>query len=287
MDNTNLVYEKEELYYYTSLSTLQTILQKKTARLTDYRFLNDRQEVVFAMQQLKNCLLKNNTNEKTLEILNAVQNMENGRAQNLVFRNLDEENPIIDPIMCDVIYYVMSLSHSRDDLMMWRMYAQEGCCLKFNSQKLFEYFDSFRDNNISKGLLNIIRGNVSYGEDPNINFQVSLLSNPYFELMIYYHIMHYCLLRKNQTFSSEHEYRIAIPFTDSYLDKSCSREDIIQGTMIKPQIELKNFPIEDIIEEVIISPFIKTDTTHLGIQEMLKAHNISPDIVKKSDISIR
>lgn len=118
MDNTNTQYEKEELYYYTSLTTLQTILQKRTARLTDYRFLNDMQELFFATQQLKEYLSENNMNEITENILNAVQNVENGKMRIFVFRNHAEENPKIDPIMCDGSYYVMSLSHSRDDLMM-------------------------------------------------------------------------------------------------------------------------------------------------------------------------
>lgn len=168
-----------------------------------------------------------------------------------------------------------------------KMYAQEGCCLKFKSQKLFEYFYSFRDNHFMDGLSNIIRGNVEYGLDCETNTWINIISESDVELMLYYRIMQYCLLRKDKSFSFEHEYRIAIPFTDSYLDESCSRETIIQGTMVKPQIELKNFPIEDILEEIIISPFIKSDIAYLGVQELLKAHNISPDIVRKSNILIR
>ena len=56
--------------------------------------------------------------------------------------------------------------------------------------------------------------------------------------------------------------------------------------IIKPQIELKNFPVTDIIEEIIVSPY-NSELSVLGIQELLAKHSISKDIVKKSDITIR
>lgn len=287
MNNSDVKYEKEELYYYTSLNTLQTILQKKTARLTDYRFLNDTQELLFATKQLKDYLVENNISETTAKILNVVKNVENGKIQNFIFEGQVEENPIVFPTICDASYYVMSLSHSRDDLMMWKMYAPEGCCLKFNSKKFFEFFYSFRDNHFIKGLDNIIRGDVSYGPDYNVNEWVNIISSPDLQLMLYYQVLNYCLRRKDTPFAFEQEYRIAIPFIENYLDNSCSREFIIGNTMVKPQIELKNFPITEILEEVIISPFIKSEMTYLGIRELLKAHNISPNIVHESNILIR
>lgn len=51
---TSIKYEVEQLYHYTSLNTLHAILQNKTIRLTDYRFLNDMQELFFATEKLKN-----------------------------------------------------------------------------------------------------------------------------------------------------------------------------------------------------------------------------------------
>lgn len=104
---------------------------------------------------------------------------------------------------------------------------------------------------------------------------------------IYYNILQYCLLQKDKAFAYEQEYRIALPFESEYLDDSCSREFIISETLIKPQIEFKNFPISEILEEVIISPFVKSELTHMGVQELLKANGISPDIVLKSNILIR
>lgn len=280
-------YEDELLYYYTSLNTLQTILQKKTVRLTDYRFLNDTQELLFATGELKEYLTKNAEGEKTEKILAAVRNVENGKIQNLISTGKLGDKIILSPALLDTCYYVISLSKSRDDLTMWKMYAPEGCCLKFNSQKFFEFFDSFHLKHFKNGLLNIIRGEVSYGHDSLVPPMAQFMSKYYNGIMLYYYIMVCCLLIKDKPFEYEQEYRVAIPFTEEYLDDSCSREFIIRDTMVKPQIELKEFPVADILEEVIISPFIKSEITHLGIQELLKAHKILPDIVHKSDILIR
>ena len=107
------------------------------------------------------------------------------------------------------------------------------------------------------------------------------------KFIIYYNILQYSLLQKDKAFAYEQEYRIALPFESEYLDDSCSREFIISETLIKPQTEFKNFPISEILEEVIISPFVKSELTHMGVQELLKANGISPDIVLKSNILIR
>ena len=170
---------------------------------------------------------------------------------------------------------------------MWKMYAPEGCCMKLNSQKLFEFFYSFRDEHFPQGLTNIIRGQVHYGDDQQMPHMVNFMSSDINKLMMYYNILQYCLLQKDKAFAYEQEYRIALPFESEYLDDSCSREFIISKTLIKPQIEFKNFPISEILEEVIISPFIKSELTHMGVQELLKANGISPDIVLKSNILIR
>lgn len=56
---TSIKYEDVQLYHYTSLDTLHAILQNKTIRLTDYRFLNDMQELFFATKKLKKYILEN------------------------------------------------------------------------------------------------------------------------------------------------------------------------------------------------------------------------------------
>lgn len=57
--------------------------------------------------------------------------------------------------------------------------------------------------------------------------------------MIYDEILMFCLLFKSPSFSFEHEYRMGIPFEDQYLGENCSKEFLLSGTTIRPQLELK------------------------------------------------
>ena len=170
---------------------------------------------------------------------------------------------------------------------MWRMYAKDGCCIKFNSQKLKEFFYGFRDANLGKGLMNPVDGEIQYEINEELKNSIIFHYNLKNELMLYDDIVRFCLLVKSPSFSFEHEYRMGIPFEDQYLGENCSKEFSLSGTTIRPQLELKNFPVRDIIEEITISPFVTSELTKIGIQEFLISKGISPDVVRLSQISIR
>lgn len=162
-----------------------------------------------------------------------------------------------------------------------------GCCIKFNSQKLKEFFYGFRDANLEKGLMNLIDGEVEYEIKESTRHAINYFYSIKNELMIYDEILMFCLLFKSPSFSFEHEYRMGIPFEDQYLGENCSKEFSLSGTTIRPQLELKNFPVRDIIEEITISPFVTSELTKIGIQELLISKGISPDVVRLSQIPIR
>lgn len=107
------------------------------------------------------------------------------------------------------------------------------------------------------------------------------------EQMIYDDVLQYCLRIKSPDFSFEHEYRFGIPFEDQYLGEKATKEFTLVGNTIRPQLELKKFPVADVIEEITISPFVTSELTKIGLQELLKSKNMSPDIVKQSSIKIR
>ena len=69
--------------------------------------------------------------------------------------------------------------------------------------------------------------------------------------------------------------------------KKATKEFTLVGNTIRPQLELKKFPVADVIEEITISPFVTSELTKIGLQELLKSKNMSPDIVKQSSIKIR
>ena len=112
--------------------------------------------------------------------------------------------------------------------------------------------------------------------------------------MLYGDILCYCLKRKTAAFEYEAEYRLGFHFGDHLFEKSDSEKNIdvekvfVQSdNVIKPQIELKDFPVKELIEENIVSPYNTSDLTVLGIQELLAKHSISKNIVKKSTVTIR
>lgn len=278
-------YPKIDLYHYTSIGSLFSILQNETIRLTDYRFLNDTQELSYALNWLKDYLAPKAEEEFGKKVLTAIDNVEHGKIERV--KSISDGSPYMQRYLCDIHYYILSLSRRYDDLAMWRMYAKDGCCIKFNSQKLKEFFYGFRDANLEKGLMNLIDGEVEYEIKESTRHAINYFYSIKNELMIYDEILMFCLLFKSPSFSFEHEYRMGIPFEDQYLGENCSKEFLLSGTTIRPQLELKNFPIRDIIEEITISPFVTSELTKIGIQELLISKGISPDVVRLSQISIR
>ena len=278
-------YPKIDLYHYTSIGSLFSILQNETIRLTDYRFLNDTQELSYALNWLKDYLAPKDEEEFGKKVLTAIDNVEHGKMERI--KSVSDGSPYMQRYLCDIHYYILSLSRRYDDLAMWRMYAKDGCCIKFNSQKLKEFFYGFRDANFDNGLMNPIDGKIQYEISEELKKAINFHYNLKNELMLYDDILRFCLLVKSPSFSFEHEYRMGIPFEDQYLGKNCSKEFSLSGTTIRPQLELKNFPIRDIIEEITISPFVTSEFTKIGIQELLISKGISPDVVRLSQISIR
>lgn len=278
-------YPKIDLYHYTSIGSLFSILQNETIRLTDYRFLNDTQELSYALNWLKDYLAPKDEEEFGKKVLTAIGNIEHGKMERI--KSVGGGSPYMQRCLCDIHYYVLSLSRRYDELPMWRMYAKDGCCIKFNSQKLKEFFYGFRDANLGKGLMNPVDGEIQYEINEELKNSIIFHYNLKNELMLYDDIVRFCLLVKSPSFSFEHEYRMGIPFEDQYLGENCSKEFLLSGTTIRPQLELKNFPIRDIIEEITISPFVTSELTKIGIQELLISKGISPDVVRLSQISIR
>ena len=282
---TEIKYPKIDLYHYTSIESLMSILQNETIRLTDYRFLNDTQELSYALAWLKGILQTKSEDDFVKQLLVAIDNIEHGKIERL--KGVGENLPYVQNSLCDAKYYILSLSQSCDDLSMWRMYAKNGCCIKFNSQKMYEFFYGFRDANLKNGVTNLINGKVNYHVGKELENRIKLWCCLKNELMIYDDILRFCLLIKSASFSFEHEYRIGIPFEDQYLGENCSKEFFLSGTTIRPQLELKKFPIKDLIEEITISPFVTSELTKIGMQELLASKGVSPSIVKSSNIQIR
>lgn len=291
---SEIKYQEIDLYHYTSLNTLMAITENKTIRLTDHRFLNDTSELSYAVEELKNILENHKEDPYYENFLYALNNILNGKKQCMTSSVFKSGEILITPQIQEVQFFTLSLSMQSDSLNMWKMYAEKGCCLKFNSQKLHEYIYSFRDIHFKDGLTNIIDGEVLYGKQLEMDEAViSMFLKNYNPSMIYDELLQWCLKRKSEDFSNEREYRLGFPFNmemqSEFSDKSSETEKFVFSLIndvIKPQIELKGFPINEILEEVIVSPY-NSDLSVLGIKEFLVKHDLSNVNVRKSSISIR
>lgn len=288
-------YEQEELYHYTSLSALMAIVNNRTIRLTDHRFLNDTEEIKDGIAKIRQ-VLEESKSELDYPLINEVlTNIENDTSLFLPITR-DEKlqtNFIIPTMSHGAKIYILSMTDKPDDLPMWSLYGKSGCRIKFNSAALFRYFDNIRDKLFTKGLTNVMRGKAFYNENMKPRFildtlKMSQRQGQSFMLNGYHELYSLCMRLKKQSYEYEQEYRIGVRFMDEWLEsKIATKEFIEKDNCIKPQIEFKEFPVETIIENVVISPYNNMDCAVQGVIDFLeyKLHKKIP--VTKSEIGIR
>lgn len=288
-------FEDIELYHYTSLEALKSIVENKTIRFTDYRFLNDPDELNIALDNFKEYIKaqieKQPENKAKIDrILNIIEDIKVGGKI-----TIEDTGKVIDKgklyafnKKVDSWVYILSLTQKSDDLALWTMYGKNGVRIKLNSSKLFGFIYRFRDKYMR--LDNPYRGKVEY--DKQIISYASLLQmiiNDNIISQVYDTILQVLLREKSNAFEYEAEYRIALNVSDDFVK---GKDDIkklfvVKDNILKPQIELSDFPVQDIIEDVIISPYNHSDCATLGVKEFLKC-NLKKDIpVNRSTIKIR
>lgn len=98
-------YPKIDLYHYTSIGSLFSILQNETIRLTDYRFLNDTQELSYALNWLKDYLAPKDEEEFGKKVLTAIGNIEHGKMERI--KSVGGGSPYMQRCLCDIHYYVL------------------------------------------------------------------------------------------------------------------------------------------------------------------------------------
>lgn len=291
-----LKFEQEELYHYTTLDGLKSIIENKTIRLTDYRFLNDISELKYSVQVIEE-ILQNYKNEIQIEaIKKCLKNILNGVSAcfSVVGKDNDGKLLFTPHFRYDTKFYIFSMTDKSDDLAMWSMYGKSGCRIKLNGQKLFNFFYNKRDSILSeKGIFDFSRGKVCYGNND------TTAECKFFELLakkggdLYLNaqncIERLCALRKESAYAYESEYRIGLRFYDDWIDNQRIKKVFtVKDGLIKPQLEFSDFPVEEIIEEIVISPFNKLDCSNMGIVEFLKWQIKTKTIpVRNSDIKIR
>ena len=220
--------EFETLYHYTSADGLKSIIENKTIRFSDYRFLNDIDELEYGKKIFKQILCEiRNENPKYSDYLSQweteLQNIEKGKIKYLKPISQDE-NGAIHCIQCEsenYHYYIFSLTVLGDNKDMWNMYSgnNPGYRIKIKGNELMNFFYSIRDSFIDKGFLfsSEHRMPVFYGEDAKQFIKKALLyefsiGNP--SITQSGSIFKYLAFVKDEAFRNESEYRLGFCFVD-------------------------------------------------------------------------
>ena len=57
--------------------------------------------------------------------------------------------------------------------------------------------------------------------------------------------------------------------------------------VLYPYMEFQNFPFDKIVEEIMISPYNKSELAEIGLKEFLRANKLEHVKIAKSGIKIR
>ena len=298
--------EFNTLYHYTSADGLKSIIENRTLRFSDYRFLNDIDELEYGKKIFRQVLeeLKSET-PKYLEYISQweeeLKSIEKGKLKYLKPIS-PTENGGINSIQCEsenYHYYLLSLTILGDNKDMWNMYSgnNPGYRIKINGNELMKYFYTIRDSFMKKGFLFSTehRMQVFYGEDAIKVIKAFLLvefehKNP--SITQYGSIFKYLAFVKDEAFRNESEYRLGFCFVDEMDNSEVNKENARKVFMNKngtlyPYMEFQNFPFDIIVEEIMISPYNKSELTEIGLKELLRENKLEHIKIEKSRIKIR
>ncbi|WP_191014351.1 DUF2971 domain-containing protein [Treponema zioleckii] len=298
--------EFETLYHYTSADGLKSIIENKTLRFSDYRFLNDIDELEYGKKVFSQVLdeLKNQE-PKYIDYISQweseLKSIEQGKIKYLKPVS-PGKNGTVNCIQCEsqnYHYYILSLTVLGDNKDMWNMYSgnNPGYRIKIKGNELMNYFYSIRDSYMSKGILFSTehRMPVFYGEEA-IEYIKNALKiefiNGNSSISQFGSIFKYLAFVKDEAFRSESEYRLGFCFVDEMDNSEINRENAKKVFMNKngtiyPYMEFQNFPFDKIVEEIMISPYNKSELAEIGLKEFLRANKLENVKIKRSEIRIR
>ena len=296
----------ETLYHYTSADGLKSIIENKTIRFSDYRFLNDIDEIEYGKKVFRQVLdeLKTEALQYSPYVSlwkKELENTEQGKLSYLKPISItgDEAIKCLHCISENLHYYLLSLTTLGDNKDMWNMYSgnNPGYRIKINGNELMKYFYSIRDSFMHKGFIfsSEHRMPISYGNDGNAFIKTSLMlefssGNP--SITQSGSIFKYLAFVKDEAFRSENEYRLGFCFVDEMDNSEINSENakkvfVNKNGIIYPYMEFQKFPFDKIVEEIMISPYNKSELAEIGLKEFLRANKLENVKIKRSEIKIR
>lgn len=284
-------------YHYTSVEGIRNILLNGTLRATDIRFLNDYREFDEGLKHVENRLIELSNNFGRLGLSN--------REVDAV-KKFYETLSIFLPLNARNRYsYVTSFTDKRDRLSQWMAYGKSNAsyCIGFKSD-FFQFFkEKFRVEG-QKELISDLSYNFKEVSYEGIEYVNSIIeSNDIFEAVnnaimlnhtatqllaplhkIYNELMYAICSIKPKEFADESEFRLifqtrkigAMPNILQFYDRS---------GIVVPFIDYA-FDYKW-IEEIIIGPNIQKDLARKGLETLLRAKGIDPDIIKHTECTLR
>ena len=260
------------LYHYTSLETLQKIIETKSLLASDARFLNDTKEITHFTQTL--------TNRISLR-LKAANDDKKPALKWLLDRLNDVE---LDPV------YVVSFSQKGDDLSQWRGYTPpgQGVCIGFDPKALRRALSKLKIGATEKARY-LLLGKVIYlNEDEGASFDEFIDSACGYLDVISGEIVRSVSVErlivsampfyKHSAFMEEKEWRVRMSADLNFLNDPLPVEYRIGKSMLIPSTRLsfKDTQSEKTyIKEVIVGPTPERDLSLQSVRELLKTYDLS------------
>ena len=110
----------ELIYHYTKMESMKSIIENRCFWATEYRYLNDEEEFSYVQKILKDVLIEEfgefSSKTPVADFLASI-------LEKLVAESLTE-------------YFVISFSTNPDNLTLWAEFANPGCCLGMDLEKI-------------------------------------------------------------------------------------------------------------------------------------------------------
>lgn len=286
-------HEINVLYHYTNINGLKGILEHKKFWVSHAHFLNDKTEINYTLD------LSNKVFEEFCEKLPKKKNISgiDFSKKDLTDYLKEYYDAIIESIFHQQNYsiYTLSFCTNGDSNLLWSNYSNnDGYCIQVNYQKLIGYLNKKSE---FKDLVNA--GRVIYDKQvqkklleeifEKLFVVIKTILNPPFEPSeairhIAFLLRQYSIFFKDECFSQEEEFRIAISLPNDFENYLCR---VSNGVFI-PYIEA-DFE-KDCVEGITVGPKNNMDISIDGLKQFLKLNqfnSIQDKNILKSSIPYR
>lgn len=287
---------KEDIYHYTTVSSLHSIIENKGFFASQSNFLNDKKELIHIESVLKECIDSFSDRKGLKNFCSEFQKL---------YKNISW--------LKNRNYYIISFSRNKDNMALWTNYAQGlGCNIKLhkdditnlidgNKTKEFPslvsviYDDSEKINIIEKFLM---RGYNLYEESINIKgfSNNAIYSSIIFDMSL--ELSQLALCFKQSEFCQEDEVRMILTNIDTTHFVKATTIDLSQDEIQKKDLffrekdgalipYIKVYLNKNFFDSICIGPKNNSDIARLGWEEYLNYKNYEGIIIENSKIPLR